>query len=209
MANYCSNTIVFISKDKAKLSTFHRKMFAALDSRTSGFYNLLVLHGYSNRQIAGMIDRRDTITCCDPKIASEENTYSFKVETETAWVPHMEVLYKILRENYGNLIHMVYQSIETGCGIYINTDTGGKYLPERYMIDCFHDGEYHTEYFKTYEEAVEWINEEYPTFSFSRFDGLEEVETKLQRAFSYDVNCFFNFHRFESDDGLGFERSVA
>lgn len=209
MANYCSNTIVFISKDKAKLSVFLRKMFAAFDSRTSGFYNLLVLHGYNNRQIASMIDRRDALTHCDTKLELEGDTYSFKVETETAWSPHMDVFYKILREKYGDLIHMVYQSVETGCGIYINTDTEGKYLPERYMIDCYHDGDYHTEYFESYEEAIEWINEEYPTFSFSRYDAMEEVETRLQKAFSYDVNCFFYFHRFEPDDGFGAERSVA
>ena len=77
------------------------------------------------------------------------------------------------------------------------------------MIDCFHDGDYHTEYFEKYEEAIDWINKEYPTFSFSRFDDLEEVETRLQQAYSYDTNCFFYFHRFESDDGFNLERSVA
>ena len=209
MANYCSNSIVFYSKDRLKLARFLRKVYAAFDSIGSGFYNLLVLHGYTNRQISGMIDRRDTLTYCDSKLATQGDTYSFKAETETAWVPHMELFYKILRDNYGNLIRMVYQSIETGCGIYINTDKDGKYLPERYMIDCFHDGDYHTEYFETYEEAIDWINKEYPTFSFSRFDDLEEVETRLQQAYSYDTNCFFYFHRFESDDGFNLERSVA
>ena len=71
MANYCSNSIRFISKDRSKLAVFLRKVYAAFDSRTPGFYNLLVLHGYTNKQIAGMIDRRDAVTHCDTKLSAD------------------------------------------------------------------------------------------------------------------------------------------
>ena len=51
MANYCANSIVFFSKDRSKLARLLRKVYAAYESSGPGFWNLLILHGYTNRQI--------------------------------------------------------------------------------------------------------------------------------------------------------------
>ena len=110
MANYCSNSIVFFSKDKSKLSRFLRKVYAAYDSIGSGFYNLMVLHGYKNREILSVIDKRDSFTHCDTKLAQENDTYSFRVDVETAWEPHMAMFYKIIREKYNDAIQLVYMA---------------------------------------------------------------------------------------------------
>ena len=210
MANYCSNSIRFFSKDRAKLAVFLRKVYAAFDSRTSGFYNLLVLHGYSNKQIAGMIDRRDAFVRCDTKLSADGDVFSFGVDTETAWAPHMEVFYRLIGEKYDNAIRMVYQSEECGCGIYINTDKEGKYFPERYMVDCRHFGEFHKEYFDSLEKAVEWIQGEYDDFGYELFDTVEDVERKVQDVSGWDEDGFFSFHEFVADDGHGaMEREVA
>ncbi len=210
MANYCSNSIRFISRDRSKLAVFLRKVYAAFDSRTSGFYNLLVLHGYTNKQIAGMIDRRDAFTHCDTKLSVDGDVFSFGVDTETAWAPHMEVFYRLISEKYGDAISMVYQSEECGCGIYINTDKEGKYFPEHYVVDCCHVGEFHKEYFNTYEEAIGWIQGEYKDFGFQLFDTVEDVERKVQDVSEWDEDGFFSFHEFVTDDGhINAERKVA
>ena len=210
MANYCSNSIRFISRDRAKLAVFLRKVYAAFDSRTSEFYNLLVLHGYTNKQIAGMTDRRDAITHCDTKLSADGDVFSFGVDTETAWSPHMEVFYRLIGEKYGGAIRMVYRSEECGCGIYINTDAEGRYFPERYVVDCCHVGEYHKEYFDSYEDAMEWIRGEYREFGFGLFDTAEDVERKVQELAGPEDDGFFSFHEFVMDDGhAAAEREVA
>ena len=68
MANYCANSIVFFSKDRSKLARLLRKVYAAYESSGPGFWNLLILHGYTNRQIAGLADKRDCFTYCDTKL---------------------------------------------------------------------------------------------------------------------------------------------
>ena len=141
MANYCSNSIVFFSKDKTKLSRFLRKVYAAFDSIGSGFYNLMVLHGYKNREILSVIDKRDSFTHCDTKLAQENDTYSFGVDVETAWEPHMAMFYKIIREKYNDAIQLVYMAEECGSDLYVNSDKEGIYFRERYMVDCCHNGE--------------------------------------------------------------------
>ena len=209
MANYCSNSIVFYSRDRAKLSVFLRKMSAAYNARGSHFYNLMVLHGYGNREISSVIDKRDFFTSCDTKLSVKDDTCSFSMDTETAWAPHMEVFRKVLQERYGNRIRLVYMAEECGCGIYVNSDTEGKYFPQRYMVDCCHAGEFHKEYFDTYEDAIDWIQGEYRDFGFSLFDTVEDVERKVREVSEWDEDGFFNFHRFEPEAGSGAERSVA
>ncbi len=209
MANYCSNSIRFFSKDRAKLAVFLRKVSAVCNSRSSGYGDLMVLHGYNARQVAGVIDKRDMLTHCDTKLTVDGDTYSFRVDTETAWSPHMDAFRKMLREKYGNAIHMVYQSEEPGTGVFINTDTAGKYFPERFIIDCCHNGEYSKEYFCTLEEAVEWIEGAIGDFGYSLFDTAETVERKVQDILPDDGFSFFSFHEYSMEDGCSEERSVA
>ncbi|MBQ8092257.1 MAG: hypothetical protein IJ242_01595 [Clostridia bacterium] len=209
MANYCSNSIVFYSKDKTGLSRFLRKVYAAFDSIGSGFYNLMVLHGYKNREILSVIDKRDSFTNCDSRLEQNEGTYSFRVDVETAWEPHMAMFYKIIREKYSDAIRFVYMAEECGAEIYVNTDKEGMYFPEHYMIDCCHNGEYLKEYFDTYQEAIGWVKSEYTGIDVSEYNSLKEVEAKVETVSDFDMGDFFNFHRFEPEYAYGEERGVA
>lgn len=210
MANYCSNTIVFYSKDRMKLAVLLRKINAACDSRQSGFFSLLVLHGYSKKEISGIIDGRDSIISCDSRLTKDQDgdTFSFGVDTETAWSPHVEVFRKILADKYENAVRMVYRSEEPGFGIYINSDTEGKYITDRYMVDCCHFGEYHMEYFDTFAEAVEWIQNEYTEVGFSSHDTESDIENKINKLVLQNEEDFFAFHYFEPDCSNE-ERKVA
>lgn len=209
MANYCSNSIVFFSKDKTKLSRFLRKVYAAFDSIGSGFYNLMVLHGYKNREILSVIDKRDSFTHCDTRLEQNKDTFSFSVDVETAWEPHMTMFYKIIREKYNGAIQLVYMAEECGSDIYVNSDREGIYFPEHYMIDCCHNGEYLKEYFDTYQEAIDWIRSEYVGIDINEYTSLKDVELKVETVSTFDDGDFFNFHRFESDYSYGTERGVA
>ena len=209
MANYCSNSIVFFSKDKSKLSRFLRKVYAAYDSIGSGFYNLMVLHGYKNREILSVIDKRDSFTHCDTKLEQNKDTYSFKVEVETAWEPHMAMFYKIIREKYNNAIQLVYMAEECGSELYVNSDKEGVYFPERYVVDCCHNGEYLNEYFDTYQEAISWIKTEYGDIDINEYNSLKEVEMVVEASSDFDTGDFFNFHRFETEYNFGEERGAA
>ena len=208
MANYCSNSIVFFSKDKTKLSRFLRKVYAAYDSIGSGFYNLMVLHGYKNREILSVIDKRDSFTHCDTKLAQENDTYSFRVDVETAWEPHMAMFYKIIREKYSDVIQLVYMAEECGSDLYVNSDKEGIYFRERYMVDCCHNGEYLKEYFESYPKAIDWIRSEYG-IDTDKFDLIQEVEAKVEAVNSFDDGDFFNFHRFETEYKYDAERGAA
>ena len=208
MANYCSNSIVFFSKDKSKLSRFLRKVYAAYDSIGSSFYNLMVLHGYKNREILSVIDKRDSFTHCDTKLAQENDTYSFRVDVETAWEPHMAMFYKIIREKYSDVIQLVYMAEECGSDLYVNSDKEGIYFRERYMVDCCHNGEFLKEYFESYPEAIDWIRSEYG-IDTDKFDSIQEVEAKVEAVNSFDDGDFFNFHRFESEYKYDAERGAA
>ena len=209
MANYCSNSIVFCSKDRAKLSVFLRKMSAAFTTRDSHFYNFMVLHGYGNREISAVIDKRDFFTSCDTRLTVKDGTYNFRLDTETAWEPHMDVFRKVLKEKYGNVIQMVYVAEECGSSIFINSDTEGKFLPERYMVDCCHNGEYHKEYFDSYQEAVEWVRGEYTDTGFGKYDSIADIEKKVNNSVYRGEDDLFTMHRFEPEYSYQVERSVA
>lgn len=206
MANFCSNSIVFYSKDKQKLSVFLRKIYAAFDSQGSGIYNLMVLHGYKDREILNSIDKRDCFTFCDSKLRTDKDIYSFQVDEESAWVPHMEVFRKILRQKYGNAIRMVFLSEECGNDIYINTDTEGKYFTERYKVECSHGKEYKDEYFSEYSDLIRFVNEEYGT-DLTEFDDVEDVESRVRLLNGEDE--YFKICRFTSDYQFNGEREVA
>ena len=208
MCNYCSNSIVFFSKDRTKLARLLRKVYAAFDSVGSGFYNLMVLHGYTNRQITGLADKRDCFTYCDTRLTQDNGAYSFKVDTETAWEPHMAVFYKIIREKYDNAIHLVYMAEECGSQLYINSDETGRYFSEHYVIDCCHNSEYLKEFFNSYREAVAWIRDEYGV-GINEHDSMKTVELKVEAVSDLDNGDFFNFHRFESEYGDGEKRGAA
>jgi hypothetical protein len=91
---------------------------------------------------------------------------SLVVYQEDAWSPNATFWEDIISKNYP-LVGMVYTAEETGNGLYINTDTTGKYFPERYSIDFYYDGDAPvvpydlecTEYFDSEQEVLDSWND--------------------------------------------------
>lgn len=96
MANDCMNTLWFCSMDKNLLQQLFDKFRSCFDTTCEGkVADLLKKHGYSGAEA----DRRDYITGCDGIISRNEAYYYFQAEIISAWAPHMDVLFKLIREN--------------------------------------------------------------------------------------------------------------
>lgn len=58
------------------------------------------------------------------------------IDDHTAWEPNEESMQRMLDEKYPGL-QMVFQAVEPGADIWINTDKTGKFIPGRFAIDCW------------------------------------------------------------------------
>lgn len=61
----------------------------------------------------------------------ERNSDILLLSTDTAWTPLYDA-YKALAETYD--ISFVMRSVEPGENIYINTDTAGRFFPDKYTV---------------------------------------------------------------------------
>lgn len=103
------NTMWFCSMDKRLLQQLFDKFRSCFDTICEGkVADLLKKHGYSGAEA----DRRDYITGCDGIISRNEAYYYFQAEIISAWAPHMDVLFKLIREKYADKIRLLYGSKE-------------------------------------------------------------------------------------------------
>ena len=149
MANWCSNFIAIYKTEgsqKAKAEQELKELYIKIKSLGTpstvysdpmykdyqGWYGMLGIIGGGNLDD---IDCRGTIedVTWNVKNLLGFNESWIKLYTTTAWDPQMEII-DLMLEKYPNLRYE-YQSEECGNEIYINTDTNGTYLSERYVID--------------------------------------------------------------------------
>lgn len=84
------------------------------------------------------------------------------LQTETAWEPMYDMWDMILAECGFTDIKYVYSSEEPGMGIYINTDTEGRFFPEIYRIEVYISDDFYcndTQYFCSDMDALNYLNE--------------------------------------------------
>ena len=156
MANDCMNTLWFCSMDKNLLHQLFDKFRSCFDTICEGkVADLLKKHGYSGAEA----DRRDYITGCDGIISRNEAYYYFQAEIISAWAPHMDVLFKLLREKYADKIRLLYVSEEPGFDVFVTNDYAGIFFKERYYLDCCCFGKFHHEYFDSLSRMITYIRE--------------------------------------------------
>lgn len=63
------------------------------------------------------------------------------ITDETAWGPNDESMKEMLDRFYPGL-SLCFKCEEPGMCVFINTDKTGQYLPERYLVECWSDGQY-------------------------------------------------------------------
>lgn len=179
MANYCSNKIWFCAEDKGALQQlFNVFQEVYQNSKRKSYTEIFAMHGYTDEEARNLTDIRDIISYCGEGIEDGSSYYYFVVETETAWVPHMECWKRLLKDRYQNKIRLVYVSEECGSGIYITNDTEGDFVVERYKLDFYSDNACYVEYFGSLEELVDFINR-YLCEDVTVDDSLDDMESKI------------------------------
>lgn len=202
MANYCVNQIYFCSKDRTVLENLFCKMRTCFENIGYGsVYDLFRLHGYTEKELSGIIDRRDDLIGCDGVISSRDGYYYFGIETQTAWQPHMENFYKLIGERYANDIRIIYCSEEAGFDVYVTNDIDGIFFQDRFKLS-YGDGRiFETEYFASFGELLDYLKK-YLCDSVSELDDILSLERKVvERHISEAKNyyCYINRFAFEEE----------
>ena len=87
---------------------------------------------------------------------------AIRLNTETAWAPCNETFDLVCRRFPS--LRYYYSSEEPGMCEYWTNDQEGKYFPDRYYIDlCTPEEAYDREYFRTLDDALKWMRENYST----------------------------------------------
>lgn len=112
---------------------------------------------------------------------------TIRFNTETAWAPCNETFDLICRRFPS--IRYYYSSEEPGMCEYWTNDKEGKHFPDRFYIDlCTPKEEYDCEYFRTLDDALRWLRENYSKDISSKEDVerlCEQWEEKSPDAFCY------------------------
>ena len=166
MANWCSTSYVFFSKTEEPIKKLYNAVRSATspdrtDNRTSDFKadwlgNILIDHGFDWKKIRC----RGSVTYIrEPD--SNGDYYFFELSEEGAWCPQSEVFENVLTLPEYDGIQFVYMAEESGCEVYINTDTSGLFFPEKYYCEVFTDDEdfIGSEYFEMKKDLNKYIKE--------------------------------------------------
>ena len=147
MANWCSNFIaIYKTEDSQKAEQELKELYIKIKSLGTpstvysepiykdyqGWYGMLGIIG------GGKLDDMDCRGDIDDVKWNSSTIHCMveswiKIYTTTAWDPQMEII-DLMLEKYPHLDYK-YESEECGNEIYINTDTEGKYLNDRYVVD--------------------------------------------------------------------------
>lgn len=195
MANYCYNDIVFYSSNKTILQELQQLFFKANEDkgRVLSILDYIDMPSECNTEI---LDMRNHFIHIDTEIKSDGECHYFYIQTESAWVPDLELFNYLLSSVYKDTIKMHYQAEEPGCGIYINTDLDGLFFQNRYVIDCQKGDDLDdTFYFDCYDDVRHYFETEFPKVKVSTLDSLEDLCAKAMAI--YD-DCSLYAHRYEA-----------
>ena len=212
MANTCINNITFYSNDKEKIERLFKDFHTAYEIRdekgyrVSCAYDLIKNMGYDYE---GKMDfrKRNYFTLISGEIdiveLDEGNLYHFEVCTESAWTPNMQLFKALIEEESYKGIELVYLSEESGCELYINTDTTGYFYETRYAIMSYlenrEDGEdeYQSYYEADFSSIVKQAIADFPNAGITENDTCQEIESKVEPFLTDDEN--YNIYEYVSD----------
>lgn len=206
MANVCVNTIYFCAENRELLLELFNKIRSCYDSMPAkNIYDLFRMHGYKDSEIDHIVDKRDDITACDGILTRVDGYYYFEAETCTAWIPHMDVFYKLIEEKYGNRIRIFYCSEENGCEIYTTNDIDGIFFDAKFRLDFGSDDDSDVVYFDNFKKLVQYTKDRFSQ-DISEIDDLRTMEEKILRNLGdYNKEYYCEINRFNYD----YERSAA
>ena len=167
MAEFCYTNYVFFSDDVEAIKSFYAELKGLSSKCSDRLCNIAnIILGSSNsitHEISG------TIECI-----YEMEGSSFQVDVDSKYTPDA-TLWDVMLKSYPS-IKYVYKAEEPSYGVFINTDTSGKYFPERYYAMLIKDDEIILEdYFIEESDVVKAINEWMATEGAPNFKNLDEV----------------------------------
>jgi hypothetical protein len=167
MPNWCNSTIYFYSKDKSTIQNFKDKVVKIYNSTATvengfgkgwlgDYVNTLLAPEYhtdkdNNPPCRGRLEFYD-----EPGIIKYDGYWHFRIHTETAWTPMLEMWQMILKRHYPK-IKIAFLAEEPGCEIYIKYDPDNVFFQfDNYYVEYDIEG-YGDEYFDNLDDAANYI----------------------------------------------------
>ena len=193
MPNWCYNNIAFYQEESgiALLEAFYADIKRYQDFKNeNGETSDWVGHWLQENKI-----NTDKIYCRGFIADCELFSDHVLVAMHTAWSPLPEI-WSLMAEKYS--LSYVYISEESGCEIYVNTDIGGRFFTDRYIINCFDvtDLELDSETEADYGERLRKIG-----IDTKYYDSFDEV-LKTFDGFGFDVRDFEELEGFLDRFGI-------
>lgn len=176
MANMCYNTIVFygdfvcIKELYSHIERIHRTND---DEKQYNDYTMLAEAYNLNLAEAGWF------MCLEDVDVENDEITSFRLDTETKWVPKEEIFNAICK-HYKGKINYVYMAEEIGFKVFVNTDVQGIYFIDRYYVDG--SGDLEPLYTDDWNDVTSLLKELYPNFKEEELtiDNLDEINRILR-----------------------------
>jgi len=198
MPNWCDTKFVFYG-NKNEILEFYNRLKRILDSpnhisnkfKKSWLGNILMDYGFDweNAPCRGNVDDiADDVTV-------EGNEACFSLNTTSAWSPLTEMWDLILKKEYPS-VKYVYLAIEPGAGIFINTDTSGKYLPEKHLLDLILPNDEDGEDIDVYEfyDSPEELLEDLEKYTGKKFKDIDKARRFFEEKLDEIEDVYGEYH---------------
>ena len=200
--NPCINSLTFVSRNPLMLKKLHNIILELLKANQCGIYDLLAKHGYTKRDLAILVDKRDYINDVDTVITAKRNVFYFTMESISAWVPNLLPIVTLLKEKYDNKIKLVSQSSEEGNRLYHTNDISGMFYPQRFKVDFCLNGDYETEFFCNWLDMITYLENHFEKADINAFYSISELEEAIDEAYDSDDEYFLTINMYTPyDDG--------
>ena len=199
MPNWCYNTM-YVYGPKAECERFKALLVKAeAMAKTQGHnpvYQTFLEAGFTPDEIDATDCRRGWYTD-EFELKQERGHDVLDVRFETAWGPCHEAFTELLRRFFP-LLEQVTLAEESGCEVYVNTDTDGLFFEDRYYIwgeirkgerySCISDDG--SQYQSSYENALSAINKWLEENGIAPLSSVHEAEELVNSMPDCNLNVY-------------------
>ena len=198
MPNWCSTKFTFYG-NKDEIIKFHDRLNRILDGidHTPNEFgvlwlgNILIDYGFDWEDAPC---RGNADDLADDVIIEGDEAY-FGLNVTSAWVPLTEMWDLIIKKEYPS-IKYVHLAIEPGLGIFINTDTSGKYFTEKYLLNIVLPEEICGNYVDIYEfySEPDEVLEDLEKHTGKRFATIDEAREFFEKKLDEIEDIYGEYH---------------
>ncbi len=195
MPNWCETRFTFEGKKDEVLKLYEKikyllsnKASSCVESSGNWLGHILIEHGFdwTDAPCRGSIDDFSEVTL------KEDKAY-FELIVTSAWEPLTKMWDLIIEKHYPSISY-VFLAIETGAGLFINTDISGKHYTEKFLLNLVLPEEVSGEEIDIYEfyDTEQDLLDELKEITGEEFGNLNEVRAFLNKIEDelYDRDIF-------------------